>query len=146
MVPPQLMAQAVTHLCFEPNTMTAEALSPSPNPAESLRERLIRKGVITPEASDEVNQRAANVVNRVIIVGNLGIGFYSEINRICEIVNRVFKTINKSLQSALLSLAEKKINKLIFSFENCFLKLNEGFEIVRHSFFFAFKVDKKNTP
>lgn len=145
MASPQLMAQAVTHLCFEPNTMTAEALSP-PNPAESLRERLIRKGVITPEASDEINQRAANVVKRVILVGNLGRNLYSEINRICEILNGVFKTINKSLQNAYLSLAEKKVNKLILSFEGCFSKLNEGFEIVRHSFFFAFKVDKRNTP
>ena len=142
---PQLMAQAVTYLCFEANTMTAEALSP-PNPAESLRERLIRKGVITPKVSDEINQRAANVVNRVIILGNLGRNFYSEINRICEIFNRVFKTINKSLQNAFLSLAEKKINKLILSIEGNFSKLNKGFEIVRHSFFFAFKVDKRNTP
>ncbi|WP_211456525.1 hypothetical protein [Comamonas brasiliensis] len=139
------MAQAVTHLCFEALTMTAEALSP-PNPAESLRERLIRKGVITPEASDEINQRAAKIVNRVILVGNLGRGFYSEINRICGIINKVFKTINKSLQNACLSLAEKKINKLILSIEGRFSKLNRGFEIVRHSFFFAFKVDKRNTP
>lgn len=142
MASPQLMAQAVTHLCFEAHTMTAEALSP-PNPAESLRERLIREGKIVPPKLQQAVGRGLRTVDKLIIVGNLGRDFEREIKSIIEKIIKAFSVNSKFLQDAYLSLADKKINSL---FNNFIINKNYFFEIARQSFFYAFKVDKRNTP
>lgn len=125
--------------------MTAEALSP-PNPAESLRERLIRTGEIIPADLQERIDRIKKSINKVILVGNLGRSIFSEINSILKIISRSFSVLSNTFKVLALTLAERKIQKLILSCDKCFSKFNKGFQIVRQSFFFAFKVDKRNTP
>lgn len=125
--------------------MTAEALSP-PNPAESLRERLIRTGEIIPADPQERIDRIKASINKVILVGNLGRDIFSEIDSILKIVSRQFSELGKTFEVLALSLAERKILNLIHSCDKCLSKFNKSFQIVRQSFFFAFKVDKRNTP
>jgi hypothetical protein len=125
--------------------MTAEALSP-PNPVESLRERLIRTGEIIPAALQERIDKIENSINKFTLVGNLGRSFFSKINSILNIVSRSFSALSSAFKLLALNLAERKIQKLIFPCDKCFSKFNKGFQIVRQSFFFAFKVDKRNTP
>lgn len=161
MVSPQLMAQAVTHLCFESNTMTAEALSP-PNPAESLREQLIREGKIVPakNESDGLNNINDQINHHIVILNH--IFFRREydqlISRVCRqaksfleeadsIENSGAERKNKNLIVAylrILSLTSlKSINKLIFIL---FKNLSDRVSILRSGFFFAFKENMKNTP
>lgn len=125
--------------------MTAEALSP-PNPAETLRERLIRTGQIIPADPQERIDRIKASINKVILVGNLGRDIFSEIDSILKIVSRQFSELGKTFEVLALSLAERKILNLIHSCDKCLSKFNKSFQIVRQSFFFAFKVDKRNTP
>lgn len=125
--------------------MAAEALSP-PNPAETLRERLIRTGQIIPADPQERIDRIKASINKVILVGNLGRDIFSEIDSILKIVSRQFSELGKTFEVLALSLAERKILNLIHSCDKCLSKFNKSFQIVRQSFFFAFKVDKRNTP
>lgn len=161
MVSPQLMAQAVTHLCFEANTMTAEALSP-PNPVESLREQLIREGKIVPakNESDALNGINDEVNHYIVFFNNTFIR--SEYTQLIARVCRQAKSLlakadsiedsdaerkNKNLIVAylrILSLTSlKSLNKLIFIL---FKNLSGQVSILRSGFFFAFKENMKNTP
>ncbi len=158
MVSPQLMAQAVTYLRFEANTMTAEALSP-PNPAESLREQLIREGKIVPaKCTDGRNQK-----NELIdlfdlfsdgvhcISGFSSTGktkFYEDALRDFEnLANEYLGIFSKKLSVDLFSyLLFKKFKRFIkFLSEEIFFKIG-SFALPREGFFYAFKENQKNTP
>lgn len=148
--------------------MTAEALSP-PNPAESLRERLIREGKIVPAldsaASPSVKLAAhERLLEEIKKLKELLGGNYLEKYRkkfIYENYLKALKYFNDSLnqnESDFYGSNEKvvinyyfalsiKHLKIISTALNSFEKLLSNRVItLRSGFFFAFKENMKNTP
>lgn len=146
--------------------MTAEALSP-PNPAESLRERLIREGKIVPAKNESENFNNINdEIKHYMDLYDLKIESFKNLRseyvqliarayRIAELFseeadsveNSDLESKNKNLVVAylrILSLTSlKSIGRLVF----ILLKnLSEQVAILRLGFFFAFKENMKNTP
>lgn len=148
--------------------MTAEALSP-PNPAESLRERLIREGKIVP-AQDSTSSPSAQMTARERLLDEieklnalLG-GNYLEKYREKFIRDNYLKLINYfydafNINDSDFSVSSEKVVidyyfalsvkhlKIISSALNSFGKLlSNRVVILRSGFFFAFKENMKNTP
>ncbi len=148
--------------------MTVEALSP-PNPAESLRERLIREGKIVP-AQDSNPSTSTEMTTRERIFElirkiNESLGDdYLERNRSKFLRDHYLKALRYYLNALnacdsdfsvsnervvinyYFSLSAKHL-KIIFSALNSFGKLlSNRVVILRSGFFFAFKENMKNTP
>lgn len=148
--------------------MTAEALSP-PNPAESLRERLIREGKIVPamdaaaSPSREMtaHERLLETIKKLNeILGDNYLEKYRE-KFIRDNYLKAIKYFNDSFSTdeSEVSVSNEKVVanyyfalsvkhlKIISSALDSFKKLlSNKVAILRSGFFFAFKENMKNTP
>jgi len=160
------MAQAVTHLCFESNTMTAEALSP-PNPAESLRERLIREGKIVPakemltityqtpseqlaevlaRLKELVEQHSLDNARKKLTQRYLlqALEYYEQ--AVCIRESSSKEGGQKILFDYYTALSINQIKMIGYVLRNIGKNLSNKISILRSGFFFAFKENMKNTP
>lgn len=143
--------------------MTAEALSP-PNPAESLRERLIRAGKIIPAADSTAGDSYSPPVKLFMLVSALlestehkkldASSFRSRLIRAYRYINDVLDLEDSKddlsskpvLVDYCYALCIKHIKIILSALDNSRKYLSNKVSILRSGFFFAFKENMKNTP
>lgn len=143
--------------------MTAEALSP-PNPAESLRERLIREGKIIPAADSTAGSSYSRSVHLFRLVSALlestehqildASSFRSRLIRAYRYINDVLDLEDSKddlsskpvLVDYFYALCIKHIKIILSALDNSRKCLSNKVSILRSGFFFAFKENMKNTP
>lgn len=140
--------------------MTAEALSP-PNPMQSLRERLIQEGSITPEKSESTKSEANRLVLKATQDKVLAVlescylnselnrefaRFFALLEKSLGKISSVGDALNKEVcnyASVLVFLNIYRLLKNLIENNNIFIKV---VSVVRTGFFFAFKENMRNTP
>lgn len=149
--------------------MTAEALSP-PNPAESLRERLIREGKIVPAmdssldshhiAAEEIIKLAEDLEKACLLLENISLTkarrnyIYENYIKALRYYEDLFHSEESGISAShsnvvinyFYALSVKHLKVIDCALRDFEIFLSNKVSILRSGFFFAFKENMKNTP